>query len=128
MSPVDQFRRQQNSFRRGRAAEYDGIAWLQDHGYLVLESNVRFRLGEIDVVALDGETLCFIEIKARSGDLCGDAAYAVTSSKQRQLVRLASLYLSNRPHDGPTRFDVLAMDGEKEGWRYTLFRDAFEAY
>ena len=110
MAPLKDFRSQQDTHRRGRTAEQDGIDWLEGEGYLIVDRNVRFRAGEIDVVALDGDTLCFVEVKARSGRICGDAVYAVTIRKQRQLVRLASLYLLKRCWDGPSRFDVLAMD------------------
>lgn len=79
------------------------------------------------MIALEAGTLCFVEVKARSSLKWGGASFAVGAAKQRQLVRLASLYLLRHPYRGPCRFDVLAMDGDEGGWTYTLFRNAFEA-
>ncbi len=126
LTPFDDFQRHRHTHGRGSSAENDGVGWLETQGYLILERNVRLAAGEIDVIALEGDTLCFVEIKARSSRKWGGASFAVGATKQRQLARLASLYLMRRPHRGPCRFDVLAMDGGGEGWTYTLFRNAFE--
>jgi putative endonuclease len=126
VTPFQEFQSQAHSRGRGRAAEDDGIAWLEGQGFTILARNVATRLGEIDVVAREGETLCFVEIKARSSGICGEAAWAVPARKQGQIGRVATLYLARHPHDGPCRFDVLAMDSHLQGWRYTLIRDAFE--
>jgi len=77
-------------------------------------------------VAQEGETLCFVEIKARDGDRYGPAIAAVGFAKQRRLSRAAILYLSARGwHNRSCRFDVLGLDREGGGWRYTLIRNAF---
>jgi len=127
LTPVEDFRSGRHTRARGRSAEADGALWLEKQGYSILDRNVSLSFGEIDVVALDGDTLCFVEIKARSSRRHGGAAYAVAPGKQRQLVRLARVYLARRPFAGPCRFDVLAMDDEDGCWAYTLFRNAFEA-
>ena len=126
MTPLEEFEQQIHTRGRGRLAEADGVAWLQGHGFRILDRNVEYRAGEIDVVALEGDTLCFVEIKARATAQFGEAVRAVTRRKQRQIVAAASLFLATNPHDGPCRFDVLAMDGAQDGWRYTLLRDAFQ--
>ncbi|HVT59248.1 MAG TPA: YraN family protein [Thermoanaerobaculia bacterium] len=111
---------------RGRAAEEAGVRWLESQGYQVVERNVRTRAGEIDLVARDGATLCFVEIKARGSDAFGTAAAAVGAVKQRRLCRAAALYLARRGlHLTPSRFDVLALDRRDGAWIYTLIRDAF---
>lgn len=119
------FLEQPHTRARGRSGEDEGVAWLRRQGYRVRERNVASRPGEIDVVASDGDTLCFIEIKARSSGTYGAAIEAVPPSKQRKITRAASLYLVRNPHDGPCRFDVLAMDLADGEWRFTLVRDAF---
>jgi putative endonuclease len=106
--------------------EDDAVRWLAAHGFEIVERNVVNHGGEIDVVAKDGETLCFIEIKARDGKLYGPAIAAVTPGKQRRLSRAASLYIAVRGlHRLPARFDVLGLDREGNGWRYTLVKNAF---
>ena len=127
MSAVPPFRSHQSTHDRGRTAEADGVRWLEEQGIHVLGRNVRTKAGEIDVVGLDGDTLCFIEIKARSTTAFGPAAMAVPPAKQRRIARAASLYLSRWPHAGPCRFDVLAMDLGEAGWSYDWIRNAFEA-
>jgi putative endonuclease len=84
------------------------------------------RLGEIDVIALEDEILCFVEIKARATPSFGAAVTAVTLGKQRRLTRVAAAYLVKADWQGPCRFDVLGIDREeKEKWVFTLVKDAF---
>ena len=126
MTPLEEFERQTHTRARGRTAEDDGVAYLRSREFEIVERNVQYRAGEIDVVARGGDTLCFVEIKARASDRFGEAVCAVTKRKQRQIAAAAALYLATNPYSGPCRFDVLAMDGEQGGWRYTLIRDAFQ--
>lgn len=111
---------------RGRAGEEAAHSWLEERGYRIVERNLRNDCGEIDVVAWDGETLCFVEIKARSTSEFGPAIEAVGPPKQRRIARAAALYLATLEGPDPLcRFDVLGMDLEPDGWRYTLIQDAF---
>jgi putative endonuclease len=115
---------------QGRVGEEDAVRWLTAHGYEILERNVLNHAGEIDVVAKDGETLCFLEIKARATGAFGPAIAAVDARKQRKISRAAALYLAMKGtardlHRFPCRFDVLGLDWQDDGWRYTLIRDAF---
>lgn len=126
MTALREFNLQVHSRARGRVAEQDGVRWLESQGLELVARNVLFRTGEIDVVGREGDTLCFIEIKARRHGEFGGAAEAVTLRKQRQIGAAALLYLQRNPYSGPCRFDVLAMDGERNRWRYTWIRGAFE--
>ena len=126
MTPLKNFHQQGHTRARGRSAEDDGVSWLEGQGLRVVDRNVQFKAGEIDVVAREGEALCFVEIKARATSRYGEAVWAVNQRKQRQITAAAMLYLAAHPHDGPCRFDVLAMDGSPSGWRYTYLRDAFQ--
>ncbi len=121
------FRHDRSTRERGSAAEEAGARWLVTQGYRPVAHNVTFRFGEIDLIALDGATLCFIEIKARRSTRRGSPTEAVTPGKQRRIARCARAWLSRRPHDGPCRFDVLAMQADGPAWRYELVRDAFQA-
>jgi len=112
---------------QGAAAEDEAERWLRAAGYEILERNLFTPVGEIDVVAREGDTLCFVEVKARAGPACGPAIEAVHAGKQRRLTRAAALYVTEHGFSGPCRFDVLGLDREPTGWRATLIRNAFEA-
>ncbi len=123
----DAFRHQPHTRAQGRLGEDAAVAWLKNHGYRITRRNVSYRGGELDAVALDGDTLCFIEIKARGNNHYGAAIESVTVKKQRRIARAAALYLARHPHEGPCRFDVLGLDLGDDGWQYTLVKDAFMA-
>ncbi|MCB1057837.1 MAG: YraN family protein, partial [Acidobacteria bacterium] len=110
VSPHREFRDQPHNRARGASAEADARRWLERHGYVVVVANAVTKAGEIDLVALDGDTLCFVEVKARAGLAFGPAIAAVDARKQHRLARAAALWLAHHPHDGPCRFDVLGLD------------------
>ena len=120
------FQEQPHNRGRGKIGEDDAVSWLERQGYRVVERNVVNHGGEIDVVAYEEGTVCFVEIKARASDAYGLAIEAVDLRKQRRISRAAALYLAMKgPRDAPCRFDVLGLDKAGDGWRYTLIRDAF---
>lgn len=123
---IEAFDRGEHTRARGSAAEDRGVDWLERRGYQVVERNVETRAGEIDLVALDGDVLCFVEIKARASRSHGRALSAVDRRKQARIGRAAALYLASSAWTGLCRFDVLGMDADNGGWRYSLVRDAFE--
>lgn len=110
-------------------AEQDAVRWLEGQGYRIVERNFRHRAGEMDVVAWDGDTLCFVEVRSRTQPGFGPAVATVDRAKQRKLIRAASLYLARRRlEDTPCRFDVLGLDMSPEGrWTYSLIKHAFTA-
>lgn len=117
----------EHTHARGRAAEALAADWLVSQGYRLVARNVNTAVGEIDVVAIDGEVLCFLEVKARTSRRYGSALAAVHRRKQRRLARAAALYLCDHPTPRACRFDVLGMQAESDGWRFELVRDAFLA-
>ncbi len=122
----DSFREQPHRRAQGKLGEEAAVEWLKRQGYRIVARNVTYRGGELDAVARDGDTLCFVEIKARANRAYGPAIHAVTPHKQRKLARAAALYLVLHPTDAPCRFDVLGMDLTDDGWQFTLVRDAFQ--
>jgi len=124
---MNRFLDQPHTRARGRVGEDLAVAWLARRGYKIVARNFTTRAGEIDVVAEDDDTLCFIEVKARATDAYGPAIEAVTPAKMRRIVRAARLYLVRLGGERICRFDVLGMDRTEEGWRFTLVRDAFDA-
>ena len=112
----------------GISGENLACAELQRRGYAILERRYRTRLGEIDIIARDGATLVFVEVKARLTDDFGGAAAAVTAWKQRRIARMAMDYLSRRTAvDGPCRFDVVAIDVDAAGPRVIVYPNAFDS-
>ena len=94
--------------RVGRAGEAEAVACLQDAGYRILERNYRCSSGEVDIIAEEGEVLCFVEVKARSSLAFGLPRDAVTPAKRRKLARTASHYLMERvAADRAYRADVV---------------------
>ena len=91
----------------GRWGEEQAAEYLRRQKYRILACNWRCRLGELDLVARDGKTLCFVEVKLRRSERYGRAAEFVDSRKQQKLKRAAQLYLALHPEDCPMRFDVI---------------------
>ena len=115
--------------RTGARAEDLACRSLQARGYKILERNVRAPFGEIDLVAQDGNTLVFVEVRSASSARFGAPQESVTQAKQTRLTRLAQWYLVTRRLSGrAARFDVVAVvfapDGESA--RVDVIRDAFE--
>jgi putative endonuclease len=111
----------------GKSGEDRAAEELERRGYAILARRYRTKHGEIDIVARDGETTVFVEVKARATAEFGTAAEAVTRRKQLQLIAMAREYLLfNRLGDIPCRFDVVAVDGVGESAVVTVFVGAFE--
>jgi putative endonuclease len=111
----------------GKSGEDLAVAELERRGYAILARRYRTDRGEIDIVAQDGDTLVFVEVKARATAEFGTAAEAVTRRKQLQVIAMARVYLAfERASDVPCRFDVVAIDGVGEGAVVTVYPGAFE--
>jgi putative endonuclease len=94
----------------GKAGEDLACAELRRRGYAILARRYRSRRGEIDIVARDGDTLVFVEVKARRGASFGAARDAVTWRKRRRLQVVAGDFLArSRLSAVPCRFDVVAV-------------------
>ena len=122
------FENQPHTRGRGRVAEQAAATFLVGEGYRILARNVVTKAGEIDILAQEGEDLCFVEVKARTSHEFGGALAAVGVRKQQRLVRAAALYLAaSGGGERAVRFDVLGMEKGEENWDFTLIRNAFEA-
>jgi len=111
--------------RAGARAEDLCAELLRGAGLRVLARNWRCRHGEIDLVAEEGATLVFAEVRYRRNQRFGGAGESVTVAKQARLVAAARLYLMRRP-DADCRFDVLLLDS-LEADRIHWIRNAFAA-
>lgn len=114
-----------NRRKLGAGYEEAAAAYLVTQGYEILCKNYRCRVGEIDLIARDQETLVFVEVKYRASTAVGSAMEAVDERKQKVLVKTALYYLTTQycSLDVDCRFDVVGIDGEQ----FTHLKDAFQA-
>jgi putative endonuclease len=114
----------------GQRGEHLAARFLKRLGYRILARGDRSSSGELDLVAVDGRTIVFVEVKTRQSQEAGHPAEAVDAAKQRRLTRLALAYLK---HHGllehSARFDVVAVTWPDDQRRPTIehFPNAFEA-
>ena len=94
----------------GEIGESIAATFLKGAGFSIVERNFRCVCGELDIVARDGRTIVFIEVKCRNNQIYGPPQLAVTSFKQRQISKAALVWLSKRRlYDAEARFDVVAI-------------------
>ena len=94
----------------GERAEAIAGEFLERHGLAIVARNFRTRHGEIDLVARDGETLVFVEVRLRSREDFGGAGASVTAKKRERLVAAALAYLAGLGREPPCRFDAILLD------------------
>jgi len=112
----------------GKLGEDLAVAELERRGYAILDRRYRKRGGEIDIIARDGETTVFVEVKARDGCAFGDGSEAVRSGKQRRMTGVALDYASrHKLLDTPCRFDVVAIHFDTSGPVIEVYQNAFDA-
>ena len=110
----------------GDKGEKLAVRHLKSRGYEILERNFSVHnIGEIDVVARDGEYLCFVEVRMRSRSDFGTPAQTVTPEKQRRIIRTAQYYINNNGLEKTyVRFDIVEVYGDG---KLVLIKDAFWA-
>lgn len=120
----------QSTYRQnlGKQAEDLASRELVSRGYQILQRRFRTQYGEIDIVARDGGTLVFVEVRARAGEDYGSAEDSITARKIWRMTRMAQAYLMvHRLGDVDCRFDVVAVDWSGPEPVLTLYRSAFDA-
>ena len=116
--------------RKGLRYEERARAYLQARGLRPLDHNFRSRFGEIDLVMLDRDTICFIEVKYRDSFSRGGAAYSIPPWKQRKLVKTALFYIARHRQyaDRAIRFDAFLVQRQADGSdQIDWIRNAFYA-
>jgi putative endonuclease len=119
------------NLRKGLRFEKEAGKYLQRQGLELLQSNYRCRFGEIDLIMLDADSICFIEVRFRSSDRFGGAAASITHAKQRKIVKAALCYLAQnrRLANRAPRFDALLiqrLEGSP-GVEFDWIKNAFYA-
>jgi putative endonuclease len=113
----------ESTIQRGGSAEARATSLLVGKGYEIVERNFRCPSGELDIVARDRGTLCFVEVRSRANADHGHADEMVDRKKQRQVARVAMHYIALRdPVFERSRFDVVAITGDEialiqDAWR-----------
>ena len=104
--------------RQGRAAEDQALTFLQQKGLCLVARNIRFRVGEIDLLMRDCEVMVFVEVRFRGPSRFGGPAETVGYTKQQRVRRAASLWLMQASLFGrvPCRFDVVAITADRLEW------------
>jgi putative endonuclease len=111
----------------GKTGEDLACRELERRGYAIVARRYRRRGGELDIIARDGRTLVFVEVKARESRAFGDAAEAVTAFKRRRIAQLALDYMArHRLSDCPCRFDVVSIQFDAGEPVLEVFQGAFD--
>ena len=111
----------------GKFGEEAACALLKKNGYKILVRNYKNKLGEIDIIAYDKDTICFIEVKSRHSDKFGLPQEAIFAPKQRKISKVALSFLKeNNLFDKKARFDVVSVIYSGEMPRLDLIKNAFE--
>ena len=117
-------KKEENLKAAGRAGEAEAAVYLEKHGLRILERNYRCRLGEIDLIVQDSETVVFVEVKNRRRGESGSSLEAVPAEKQKKIARIADYYLTRilKTERVPCRFDVVGIDGGEITWVKNAFQ------
>lgn len=111
----------------GDQSEDLAVAHIERAGLRVLLRNYRVRGGEIDCIALDGDTLVFVEVRYRKSNLFGGAAASIDARKQQRIIHAAQVYLLKHPRQAnrPCRFDCVLLDSLHAA-QIDWIKDAFQ--
>ncbi len=95
---------------KGKAAEDKAASFLKSLGYEVLERNFRTKFGEIDIIAKDGNTLIFVEVRSKSYSSFGTPEETISKSKAKKIIRTAQFYIQiKNPSFEDVRFDIISI-------------------
>ena len=116
--------RQQKFGKKGEAL---AVRRLKKAGYKIIETNYRTRLGEIDIIAQDKDTIVFVEVKSRRSVHFGNPKQAVTTQKQRKISMVALYYLKTTGQTAArARFDVVTVISNRDQPQVDIIKNAFE--
>ncbi|MBI4824271.1 MAG: YraN family protein [Nitrospirae bacterium] len=111
----------------GNKGEELAFHFLKKKGMKILNRNYRTPAGEIDIIAKDGNTLVFVEVKTRSGDLFGQPVEAISPKKKKTMERASLHYILKEKQEGrPARFDVVSIRILSDKNHIEHLKDAFE--
>lgn len=109
----------------GKDGEEQAARYLSEKGYAILQRNWRTGRHEIDIIAKDGETCVFVEVKTRRDTEFGTPEDAVSNRKIRSIIMAADNYIKTKALDDPVRFDVIAIISDGRQFKIKHYEDAF---
>ncbi|MBF0606899.1 MAG: YraN family protein [Magnetococcales bacterium] len=116
----------------GKYGEWVAMCYLKKLGYSIVEKNYKNDVGEIDIIAKEGQTIVFVEVKTRRSDTFGDPVEAITYRKRNKILNTALLYIQGISPEPSVRFDVISVklthNQHSPAYHKTLqhIKDAFE--
>lgn len=111
----------------GKRGEELAAGLLKENGYKILLKNYKTKLGEIDIIATEKDTICFIEVKTRESVRFGLPFEAISAPKQRQISKVALMFLKEKNLlDKKARFDVISVIYSNSKPQLDLIKNAFE--
>ncbi len=110
----------------GREGEALALDYLKSKGYEILETNYRHQRDEADLIAMHQNTIVFAEVKTRVNRYAGNPEEAVTTSKQKRLVKLANAYIQEKDIDAEARFDIIGIVINQNTREIKHIEDAFQ--
>jgi putative endonuclease len=111
----------------GRSGEEAAVAFLKKKGFRIMETNYRVAGAEVDIIALSGRILCFIEVKTRKSSDYGLPEAFVTPAKQRKIIRAAKFFSTRKANcEYLVRFDVISIISDENGMAFDHLENAFE--
>lgn len=111
----------------GKKGEWIALNFLKEKGFEILETNFRLEKDEIDIIAKDGDSLVFVEVKTRSTDYFGEPEIAVGIKKEEFLIRAAENYLISNDLNKEIRFDIISIVFNSKKTKIRHIVDAFYA-
>lgn len=115
-----------SEIKLGRKGEDLALVLCREKGFIIVEQNYRTPMGEIDIIAKDGELYVFIEVKTRRGNAYGAPFEAVTQRKREKIKKVALSYMKRFKKEVPARFDVISISMKGNIPSLDYIQDAFE--
>jgi putative endonuclease len=111
----------------GKESESTAVKYLKKHGYKIIEQNYRTKLGEIDIIAKEKNTIVFVEVKSRKSASYGNPKYAVTPKKMRKISMVALYFLKiTKQSTSKARFDVVSIGPGEKNPEIEIIKNAFD--
>lgn len=115
-----------NHLDLGSWGESLAVSFLEKKGLQILETNWRHQRAEVDIIAMDGDILTFVEVKTRTSDYFGPPETFVTPQKEKLLVRAAHAYMEKINHQWEIRFDIVSvLSHSRKDYEIRHLMDAF---